>query len=202
MRSNDNNCKNSGLSLIELIIVIAIMAILVGVTAPMFVKYVDKSKKAKDVYTADQIARAVNIAFVENSEAYDTFVNWNNNGTKMSVTATVDGVTTRYNIFYIAANGVQDTNKASNCFNGGSGGLYKRYRDGRDGFYGTINRELGLSTTEMNASIVPQFKVNGKSIKNPEKYADRWRICKNDKGTLEIWVAQPDPLGGYPIYRL
>lgn len=203
MEHKYNNKKNRGFSLIELIVVIAIMAILVGVIAPMFIKYIDKSRKAKDVYTADQIARAVNIAFVENSEAYDTFLGWNSSkGKSVPVEATVDGVTTRYNVVIVASNGVQDTNKVSNCFNGGANGLFKRYKDGRDGFYGTINRELGLSTTEMNSSIIPQYKVNGKSIKNPEKYADRWRICKNDKGTLEIWVAQPDPWGGYPIYRL
>ncbi len=49
------------------------MAILVGVLAPAFVKYVDKSKKSKDIYTAEQIARAVNIAFIEHPEAYDSF---------------------------------------------------------------------------------------------------------------------------------
>lgn len=41
------------------------MGVLTGVLAPMFGKYVDKSPKSRDVYTADQIDRAVNIAFVE-----------------------------------------------------------------------------------------------------------------------------------------
>ncbi len=47
----------NGFSLIELIIVIAIMAVLVGVLSPVFVKYVDKSRKAKDVYEIQQTAR-------------------------------------------------------------------------------------------------------------------------------------------------
>ncbi len=32
---------------------------------------------------------------------------------------------------------------------------------------------------------------------------DRWRICKRkDNGQMEIWSAQPNPYGGYPIYRV
>ena len=40
--------NNSGFSLVELIIVVAIMAILIGVLAPQYVRYVEKSRKAAD----------------------------------------------------------------------------------------------------------------------------------------------------------
>lgn len=55
---------NKGFSLIELIVVIAIMAILVGALAPQLIKYIEKSRVAADqqalgaVYTAVQTAVA------------------------------------------------------------------------------------------------------------------------------------------------
>ena len=50
------------------------------------------------------------------------------------------------------------------------------------------------------------FKKEG-SVSLPGGYGyediDRYRICKRkDNGQMEIWAAQPDPWGGYPLYRL
>ncbi|MCR5592051.1 MAG: prepilin-type N-terminal cleavage/methylation domain-containing protein [Lachnospiraceae bacterium] len=156
--------NNRGLSLIELIIVIAIMAVLVGVLSPMFVKYVDSSRKAKDVYTADQIAKAVNVAFIEHPEAYDAFKDWKSNSSniKRSVSVMEGGVQNTYNVYLVASSGTQGTNGVSNCFNGSTnefrteGGRVLE-GNGKYGFYGVINRQLGLSTTEMNSEIIPKF---------------------------------------------
>ena len=54
--------KNKGFSLVELIIVIAIMAILVGVMAPMLIRYIEKTNVSSDVQLCDTIKEAVNIA--------------------------------------------------------------------------------------------------------------------------------------------
>ena len=51
--------NNKGFSLVELIVVIAIMAVLVGVLAPQLMKYVEKSREATDIQNCDSIASSL-----------------------------------------------------------------------------------------------------------------------------------------------
>ena len=50
---------NKGFSLVELIIVIAMIAVLVGIVAPQFIKYVEQSREANDLDTVEEIKKAV-----------------------------------------------------------------------------------------------------------------------------------------------
>ena len=62
--------KNKGFSLVELIIVIAIMAILAAAIAPALIRYIDKSRRSDDVAAAETINTAAQAALA-NEDAYD-----------------------------------------------------------------------------------------------------------------------------------
>lgn len=53
--------NNKGFSLVELIIVIAIMAILIVVLAPQYLKYVERSRNSTDVSNATEIVTALQV---------------------------------------------------------------------------------------------------------------------------------------------
>lgn len=53
--------NNKGFSLVELIIVVAIMAVLIVVLAPQYLKYVEKSRNATDVTNAVEIVTAIQV---------------------------------------------------------------------------------------------------------------------------------------------
>ncbi|MCR5651107.1 MAG: type II secretion system GspH family protein [Lachnospiraceae bacterium] len=59
-----NRCDR-GFSLVEIIVVIAVMAVLVGVLTPQYLRYVKKTRKANDLVTAREIGNSYNILTVD-----------------------------------------------------------------------------------------------------------------------------------------
>lgn len=93
---------NKGFSLIELIIVIAIMAILVAIIAPNLTKYLAKSKRAADKKNADEITTSLHSAIMDYEVDYEReliptggsqiSVTWNNSGRYVSGNTDFDNI--------------------------------------------------------------------------------------------------------------
>ena len=69
VKSKKLNCRNNGFSLIELVIVMAIMVILTAFIAPNLIDYIAKSRTARDSSNAHYVAQAIMVMFA--SEGID-----------------------------------------------------------------------------------------------------------------------------------
>ena len=71
MRKRKNHLNQKGFSLVELIIVIAIMAILVAVMVPVLMKWIEKSNVSSDNQLADTVSGAF-LCAVTDARVYRT----------------------------------------------------------------------------------------------------------------------------------
>ena len=78
----EKKMNNKGFSLVELIIVVAIMAVLIGVLAPAYLQYVEKSKKTSDASAVGSVMDAVEII------AADPAIDWTSETIEVSFSTT------------------------------------------------------------------------------------------------------------------
>ena len=84
--------NNKGFSLVELIIVIAIMAILIVVLAPQYLKYVEKSRNSTDLQSATEFKDACEI-WAADPEAGTGGTTAFKNGDNFSIVVDSTGIT-------------------------------------------------------------------------------------------------------------
>ncbi len=109
--------NNKGFSLVELIVVIAIMAVLVGVLAPQFIKYVEQSRASTDLDNCQAIISAVQVGVADETVAVDndTYTIKVNKGAALTITPG----TTGHSLDAALSNaGVSKFNGKSDTYNG------------------------------------------------------------------------------------
>lgn len=89
----EKKMNNKGFSLVELIIVVAIMAVLIGVLAPTYLKYVESSKKTADCSAIGSVLDAFEVVAIDPATKWKSTAGADNDY-KIVVTATgvrIDG---------------------------------------------------------------------------------------------------------------
>lgn len=100
-----NENENKGFSLVELIVVIAIMAVLTSVLAPSLLGYVEKSRMQKDDSAMGEVTNAIKLALAD-QDVYDECLFYN---VSDNYSCYVDGDTTTN----VDANKVEDKNRGT-----------------------------------------------------------------------------------------
>jgi prepilin-type N-terminal cleavage/methylation domain-containing protein len=63
---------SDGFSLIELVIAVAVLVILIGMIAPQFMRYLDRTRKARDISNADVMMQTIQVISMEELVANKT----------------------------------------------------------------------------------------------------------------------------------
>jgi type IV pilus assembly protein PilA len=121
--------NDKGFSLVELIVVIAIMAILAVTLAPKLMKYVDSARTSSDQQTVNSIFTAAQIAYMQYPSAFQTADTLNSGGddnrvqlrvatTRISTSGSEDALDTLYTSTDGATWTIDDTYATTNDFIG------------------------------------------------------------------------------------
>ncbi len=212
-----NNSK--GFSLVELIIVIAIMAILAAAIAPALIRYIDKSRKAVDVETAQTLYTALNLCITSGEEVQvggHFTVNgeptyrvcddmWFSNNGNLWKTATQVEVSKDGRANYTAGSETYKINIMTKA-DGVRGGYNKQKWFGAYNeftyFQDKINEVTNLTSNQNNVNY-KEIKIRyRKGFGDGELY--RWFICRNEETKQpEIWIGNAGVrYGNGPLYRV
>jgi len=195
------NLTKKGFTLIELIVVIAIIGVLAGILVPSMMGYIRKAKRLSDVNSARIIAENIEMFIATDDEAYNAFFcqtkgfkygnnpgsNANNNITtkwtpyKFMIVMKMDGVKNakQYKAQWTGADG-SDSNSSDED-------IKSMGRNGK--FCQMFNEESGYKSGDNSVKIPLKLKLQQK---DGNHYTfDRWIVgYRMDTMQIEVWVGQ------------
>ena len=163
--------NNKGFSLVELIIVIAIMAILSAVIGLAIIRYIAKARKAHDIAAADALGASVSAALSANDDMNE-FIEWN-------VAELIKGNgknTDNYRVLGYSSVATGNTgNKYNVLFKSNNiGASHAEAKAAAIDFANFMNNDMGDRLVSMKFN---QFSK-----------IDQWIICIDRLGNISVWV--------------
>lgn len=198
--------QNKGFSLVELIIVIAIIAIISAAIAPQIIRYIDKARKQKDIEAANTIYDAASLALASTDDALRDA--WEKKTGEKTFTVTTNGETYELEVIAWARGSYfykQENGEFKNSWNS------KQYLwDYVEEFKANL-AQMGGRNFNTKYEVIP-FKY--RKTKDPygvhSQYADSWILYRRtDNFQIEVWIGyKENSADGYgtnivrPYYRL
>ena len=205
--------KKKGFTLIEIIVVIAIIGILMAILVPSFLGYVRKARKTSDMASAKEIHNCVNQIITENKK-----LPWTSGSYKDSNGNLITQYSNAMDSFYGHGSSYRGINNGwySNYYLKAdeNGTVYKLYPVCRlSKWTNWVWQGVDREEDPFAEYLSEQMAASGRKTKIPVKYQpkgqspelDTWIVCyrSNDVSQIEVWVGGKESGGQYvPLYRV
>ncbi len=182
------NTKKNGFTLIELIVVIAIIGVLAAILVPTMIGYVKKSKRAADVSSAKDIHTQVMDLILTEDDLSDSF--YYDGGNVSSAITKLDEISNHtYDLVVVAyLDGAGKTD--------GSGNVWTPTDAGIQDFCDALNKKSEFYSTnpDIKRKIKSKSDINGKNF-------NRWYVGyrKDNASTVEIWIGDGSTTTADPL---